>query len=148
MAIYSQRDALALLAENNILRTKAGHPLRAPVSNIISQPLANSIAAENAALRGESKTPILDSLAQFHAKHGRQPEGEELLAMHEATKPAAAAPGNHAAPQASAAAIASAILDETDRRAAAATLKTRSQFDAMNQVDRNAFMRAGGKLTE
>ena len=74
----SARDRACLLdaARSEILTNK---------THIMSKPI-------------KRKLPILDALAVFYQKHGRSPEGEELLALHQTAKPTAAAPSRTAPP--------------------------------------------------
>ena len=80
-------------------------------------------------------------------------ELEGLIAQRKAGRQAAAAPARPAstAPAAptstlSAQSLAAALLDEQDRRAAAAKIKTREQFTAMSPREQSAFCRGGGRI--
>jgi len=144
--IYKQSDAHALHAENATLRLKAGMPARRPIVGTIGQSGIKEIADENNKLRGTSKTPTLDALVASHAANPAMGDDERLADLAN-RMPAAAAPSN-SAPTASATAIAAAILDETDRRAAAAKQLTKSQFDLLDARQKGDFFRNGGRLTE
>jgi hypothetical protein len=61
-------------------------------------------------------------------------------------RPAPAAPAAPAAVMPSAAAIATAMLDEQERRAKAALVKTREAFTAMKPSEQLAFCKSGGKI--
>jgi hypothetical protein len=61
-----------------------------------------------------------------------------------AIRPAASAPA--ASSTLSAQSIASALIDEQERRAAAALVKTREQFTAMSPADCMKFCKAGGRI--
>ena len=80
-------------------------------------------------------------------------ELEGLIAQRKAGRQAAAAPARPAstapaatAPTVTAHSLACAMLDEQERRAAAAKIKTREQFTAMSPRDQMAFCKAGGKI--
>jgi hypothetical protein len=86
-------------------------------------------------------------LATLAAEHLREEKQRESKATASApVRPASTAP---AAPTStlSAQSLAAALLDEQDRRAAAAKIKTREQFTAMSPRDQMAFCKAGGKIT-
>jgi hypothetical protein len=85
-------------------------------------------------------------LATLAAEHLREEKQRESKATASApVRPASTAP---AAPTStlSAQSLAAALLDEQDRRAAAAKIKTREQFTAMSPRDQMAFCKAGGKI--
>jgi hypothetical protein len=100
------------------------------------------------------KTPMLDALAKAYlddekakdARNAAQRPAPAKATPAAPVRPASTAP---AAPTStlSAQSLAAALLDEQDRRAAAAKIKTREQFTAMSPRDQMAFCKAGGKIT-
>jgi len=90
------------------------------------------------------KTPLLAALAAQHLKDtASNPVQRPATPAKPASAPAAAAP---AAVMPSAANIASAMLDEQERRAKAALVKTREAFTAMKPSEQLAFCKSGGKI--
>jgi hypothetical protein len=103
--------------------------------------------AESKVMEIASRTPkgkLLETLAKEHLREEKQRESKATASAP--VRPASTAP---AAPTStlSAQSLAAALLDEQDRRAAAAKIKTREQFTAMSPRDQMAFCKAGGKIT-
>jgi hypothetical protein len=101
------------------------------------------------------KTPMLDALAKAYlddekAKDARNAAQRPAPAKATPAAPArpSAAPARPApaAPAAPAAVIATAMLDEQERRAKAALVKTREAFTAMKPSEQLAFCKSGGKI--
>ena len=99
---------------------------------------------------------LLETLTK---EYKRQEDAKAKPAASAAQRPAPAkatpaAPARPAAPAApaavmpSAAAIATAMLDEQERRDKAALVKTRAEFSALSPKEQSAFCRNGGKLTD
>jgi hypothetical protein len=107
------------------------------------------------------KTPMLDALAKAYLDDEKAKDARNAAqrpAPAKATpaaparpsaapaRPAPAAPAAPAAVMPSAAAIATAMLDEQERRAKAALVKTREAFTAMKPSEQLAFCKSGGKI--
>ena len=84
------------------------------------------------------KGKLLETLAAAHLAEEKQREGKPA-ASATLIRPAASA--------VSAQSLAAALIDEQERRAAAAKIKTREQFTAMSPKEQSAFCRNGGKIT-
>jgi len=155
--IYTQNQAKAFHAENTKLRAAANMPPRKPIVGCIGQKAIREIVTENSKLSGESKTPILDNLAKFHAEHGRPPEGAELLALAAAAPVAAASPTTPT--------VVPALPGETlmgkkmrlahEQSAASRPAKaqpatgktlTKAEFDQLSPQAKHEHFRNGGKL--
>ena len=111
------------------------------------------------------KSPILDALAVFYQKHGRPPEGEELLALHQSAAPTAVAPLTKAVvipttPPAHQGETAMGRKLRESRESCATASKaeavkhqptpgkvlTKSAFDLLTASAKMEFFRTGGKL--
>ena len=107
------------------------------------------------------KTPMLDALAKAYLDDEKAKDARNAAqrpAPAKATpaaparpsaapaRPAPPAPAAPAAVMPSAAAIATAMLDEQERRAKAALVKTREAFTAMKPSEQLAFCKSGGKI--
>jgi len=105
--------------------------------------------------------PILKTLAEEHyRRQGKTPPNTVAYSKPAPTRPAAAqrpvarpvaAPAAPAPAPAgtmpTATAIAAAMLDEQERRAAAALVKSRAAFSAMTPRQQSDFCRNGGRIT-
>ena len=145
--IFTQAQAKELHATNAKLRAAANMPPRKPIVGCIGQKAILEIHSENAKLAGGSKKPVLDALVKSYQANPNGTADDHLAAVAKGL-PSAAAPINAATPQGSAAAIASAIVDETERRAAAAKQLTKAEFDLLDARQKGDFFRNGGKMIE
>jgi pyruvate/2-oxoglutarate dehydrogenase complex dihydrolipoamide acyltransferase (E2) component len=96
--------------------------------------------------------PILQLLAQ-HMGHDLAPapaaKATAPAPAAKATAPAPApAPSSTRPPSANARELAAALIDEQDRRDAAAKVRTRAQLAAMTPREVGRFFKSGGKLTD
>ncbi len=92
------------------------------------------------------KTPLLDALAKESLAQERRRDAKAQRPAAPARPSAAPAPATPAAVMPTAASIASAMLDEQERRAKAALVKTREAFTAMKPSEQLAFCKSGGKI--
>ena len=100
------------------------------------------------------KGQILKSLAAAHSAEEKAKESKPAASARPApaapaapARSAAPAPAATTAPTVTAHSLACAMLDEQERRAAAAMVKTREQFNAMTPRQQSDFCKSGGKIT-
>jgi len=90
------------------------------------------------------KGKLLESLAKEHLREEKQRESKATASAP--VRPASTAPAATAPAMPSAANIASALLDETERRRVASLTKTRAEFSALKPAEAMKFCKAGGKI--
>jgi hypothetical protein len=119
----------------------------------MSMETATAIQERVSCEKHKGGTPLLAALAAEHLKAEKAADARNAAQRPAPAKATSAAPVRPAAPAATApamptaASIASALLDETERRRVASLTKTRAEFSAMTPRDQMAFCKAGGKIT-